>query len=84
MGRGAQVGVADGLDQNALHVAAFAGYADVVRELLDAEGTDIDAKDANRHTALLLASLRAHHAIMLLLAEAGAADEHVDERARVD
>ena len=74
LGRGAQVGVADGLDQNALHVAAFAGYADVVRELLDAEGTDIDAEDACGHTALLLASLRGHHAIMLLLAEAGAAD----------
>ena len=71
VGRGAQVGVTDGHGQNALHVAAFAGYIDVVRELLDAEGIDVDATDSNGFTALLLASLRGHHAIMLLLVEAG-------------
>jgi hypothetical protein len=71
VGRGAQVGVTDGLSQNALHVAAFAGHAEIVRVLLDAPGTDIDAEDTNGHTALTLASLRGHHLIMRYLAEAG-------------
>ena len=87
---GARVGATDGLEQNALHVAAFEGHEDVVKLLLEAErdavsivvdtnsddgfGAIINAQDVNGHTALILASLRGHHGIMRLLADVGAAE----------
>ena len=70
--RGAVVGVCDGLDQNALHVAAFEGYAKIVQALLGGASVEIDVKDAYGHTALMLASLRGHVDVMLMLVEAGA------------
>ena len=70
--RGARVGVQDGLEQNALHVACFEGHLEVVKLLIKAEGTDVDAEDAYGHTALMLASLRGHLDVMRILFDAGA------------
>ena len=74
--RGAVVGVCDGLDQNALHVAAFEGYTKIAEALLRVEGVEIDVKDAYGHTALMLASLRGHVDVMQMLVQAGADDSH--------
>ena len=71
--RGAQVGVTDGLSQNALHVTCFEGHVDIVRLLLEERhSSGLDALNANGHTALMLASLRGHHEIMRMLVEEGA------------
>lgn len=82
--RGALVGVCDGLNQNALHIAAFEGFLDVVKVLLDTEGCDIEARDACGHTALMLASLRGHLSVMRTLVEAGAQDDGSDPTMLMD
>ena len=75
----AKVGVCDGRNQNALHIASFEGYLDIVRVLLGTSDVELDARDACGHTALMLASLRGHLNCMRLLIEAGASDDEVDE-----
>ena len=56
-------------------MAAFEGHAEMVRMLLrEADGIDVNATDANGHTALTLASFRRHLGIIRLLLEAGASD----------
>ena len=73
--RGAQVGVQNGRHQNALHAACFEGHVEVVKLLLNAEGTDVDAEDAYGSTALTLASLRGHIDVIRLLIDAGATED---------
>jgi len=78
--RGAQVGVCDGRNQNALHIAAFEGYIDIVRVLLGTEDLDVEARDSCGHTALMLASFRGHLTVMRTLVEAGAIEEPDEAR----
>jgi hypothetical protein len=70
LSRGAQVGVCNGLGQNALHAACFEGHIDVVYALLEAGSDDLEAEDTNGHTALVLASLRGHVDVVRVLQEA--------------
>ena len=77
VGRGARVGVCNGLNQNALHVACFQGHADIAQVLLRTQGlppgaNGVDAMDVNGHSALILASLRGHRGVMRVLLDAGA------------
>jgi hypothetical protein len=46
--------------------ACFEGHTSIVKLLLTAEGTDLNAQDSYGHTALMLASLRGHVAVQWL------------------
>lgn len=56
----------------ALMSAAHAGYPDVVRELLQFPGIEIDVKDGGGYTALMRASSRGYKEIVEQLLQAGA------------
>lgn len=56
----------------ALMSAAHSGYPDVVRELLQFPGIEIDAKDGGGYTALMKASCRGYKEIVDQLLQAGA------------
>ena len=85
--RGARVCVRDGKDQrNALHIACFEGFLDIVRVLLEVGDVDdfLEARDLGGNTAYMLACMRGYLTIMRVLKEAGAderAEEHDGTRA---
>ena len=79
--RGARVCVRDGKDQrNALQIASFEGFLDIVRVLLEVDDVDefLEARDLGGNTAYMLACMRGYLTIMRVLKEAGA-----DERAEL-
>jgi ankyrin repeat protein len=75
----ADVTVKDADGRTALHLASIGGYTEVVRLLLAVEGVDVDASDNREWTPLLHAEHNGHHAIVELLAGAGASLDWFDE-----
>ena len=51
----AKVGVCDGRNQNALHIASFEGYLDIVRVLLGTSDVELDARERSQIEVLPLA-----------------------------
>lgn len=68
----------EGREWNALHYAAFAGHADLVKDLVS-WGGDINARTTNGSTVLMMAAREGHENIASYLLEEGA-----DPRARND
>ncbi|BBN11481.1 hypothetical protein MPTK1_5g12250 [Marchantia polymorpha subsp. ruderalis] len=59
--------------RNCLHIAAFHGRAEVIQTLVGYRGLlDIDSRDGQRNTALLLAAEGGHTAAFKLLVQSGA------------
>ena len=53
----------------ALMSASWRGYADIVRQLLEQEGIDVNARNERGTTARMLAAENAHDDIVRLLSE---------------
>ncbi|KAK6540060.1 hypothetical protein TWF694_008890 [Orbilia ellipsospora] len=68
--------------QTALSYAAAAGWKKVVQLLLLQEGVDVDHKDINGRTPLLLAAIRGKDEIVQLLIDGGADIESEDSNGR--
>ncbi|KAL5711257.1 hypothetical protein ACHQM5_021732 [Ranunculus cassubicifolius] len=65
-------GTKNGHGQSALHIAARKGYIDICKYLISDLGLDIDAKDAQGGTAMLLAFVQGHIDTAVYLLEKGA------------
>ncbi|CEP01383.1 hypothetical protein PBRA_001989 [Plasmodiophora brassicae] len=69
----AVVGVDEsGIRMTALHYASGSGFDDIVRILLSANGTDVNARDGERTTSLHWAATLGHANVARLLIDAGA------------
>ena len=75
---GARPGTTDARGRGALHAAASAGQLTAVQCLVSSPGTELEARDGQGRTALMMASYGGHAAVARLLLEAGAALDRQD------
>jgi len=80
--RAADVNASSTTGSTALHEAAWNGHTDVIELLLTKENAEIDRRDGNGDTALLLAASQKRLNVMRVLVRKGSSIDHVNKEGK--
>ncbi|XP_053214981.1 ankyrin repeat, PH and SEC7 domain containing protein secG-like isoform X2 [Panonychus citri] len=72
LSKGANLKYKNSEGRNALHVACFSGHEETLRQLILLEGIDLEVKDNEKNTPLIIASSLGHLKLVQLLTFSGA------------